>query len=52
MFRARELMPSWSGGFFSPAEVPKLPFSGFVIGTLASMLLWGLLASAVWLLRL
>jgi hypothetical protein len=50
MFRGRELMLSRSE-FFSPAaEVSKLPFWGFVVGGLASMVLWGLLASAVWLL--
>jgi hypothetical protein len=43
-------MPSRSAGFFFAAEVPKLPFSGFLIAGLVSMVLWGLLASAVWLL--
>jgi hypothetical protein len=50
MFRGRELMPSLSEGLLSAAETSKLPFLGFVIGGLASLLLWGLLASAVWLL--
>jgi hypothetical protein len=50
MFRGRELMPSRSGIFFSAAEFSELPFWGFVVGGLASMVLWGLLASAVWLL--
>jgi hypothetical protein len=50
VFRGRELMQSRSGEFVFAAEVPKLPFWGFVTGGLASMVLWGLLASAVWLL--
>jgi hypothetical protein len=31
-----------------PVEEPQLPFSGFVIGALASMVLWGVVAWVLW----